>query len=204
MKKILFLSGILSFISLNECYSQKKIREGVAIFEIGMIKSKFISSQGTIYFKNGNIRTERKIMGENEIKIYPKDSNFFYQYYEKDTSKIVEKYQYPSQIDSGCIVKFSDETRIIAGIKCKKAIAFFLQDNDTLDIWFTDEIDGKNQFAFNFKNINGFIMEVKDYKRLLNTNIIGASINKRRVKQKLFELPRGSKVIPHKNIFIGM
>jgi hypothetical protein len=199
MKKIFFLFGIFYFIMVHLCYCQKKIKEGVAIFEMKRTNSEIEPIQRTVYFKNGNIRTEGKIMNKNEINIYSKDSNCQFQFTEGDTSKMVEKLSYRKRIDSGCEVSITNEIKIIAGLKCNKVIICFKEDKDTLELWLTDEIDAINPLSYNINDINGFMMEIKDYKEIYSPYMICVSFKKRKVKNKLFKLPEGSKIFSNEH-----
>ena len=54
-------------------------------------------------------------------------------------------------------IRSMDDTKEIAGYKCKHALITNKKDNTPMDAWFTSEIRGSSDPSYSWKGIDGFI-----------------------------------------------
>jgi GLPGLI family protein len=81
-------------------------------------------------------------------------------------------------------------TKMIAGYKCKKAIAKFEDKNlPSFEIYYTDEIEIKNANWSNpFKSINGVLMEYNVKRYNIEMRFTAKSVSETKVEDETFEL----------------
>lgn len=96
-------------------------------------------------------------------------------------------------------VKLYEETKVIAGMTCKKA-EIITKDEETLEeqvttVWYTDElgIPDKANFASQTKGINGFPLETITKSGEMTQTMTATSIKKGKVKATDFLLPSDAK-----------
>jgi len=95
----------------------------------------------------------------------------------------------------GMNIKYVNETKIIAGYKCKKAL-ITLPDStlDTMIVYYTDQINIKNPNWNNpFKQINGVLLEFQMEQFNIKTKITANYVKSIEVPDKEFEIPSGYK-----------
>lgn len=89
--------------------------------------------------------------------------------------------------------KYVDETKTIAGYKCKKALiempAEEGQENVTLEIFYTDEIDseGMNQM----KGLKGFPLQYSTSNGTFLMTLTADSVDKKTISEQAFAIPDG-------------
>jgi hypothetical protein len=90
-------------------------------------------------------------------------------------------------------VSITNETKNIAGYTCKKAIVTTNDDGvkSTFEVWFTDEIGGKDANFDNpmYKDINGVMLEFILKTPQASMKLSATSIEKKAVSAKDFEIP---------------
>jgi GLPGLI family protein len=60
----------------------------------------------------------------------------------------------------GMVIKWTDETKMIAGFNCKKCIIRLPETGESIDVYYTEEIDLKHPNSTNpYKEIKGVLME---------------------------------------------
>ena len=93
-------------------------------------------------------------------------------------------------------IKYSDETKMIAGVKCKKATVTYKEKNyPPMDVWYTKELDVANSSESNIEGIDGFLME---FTALKDGIIIGSKITSFEqvsVPDSLFIIPEGYNIM---------
>jgi GLPGLI family protein len=105
-------------------------------------------------------------------------------------------------------VKITEETKTIAGYKCKKAIVTLKEENIVMPIWFTEEINTYNsQWESMYKGIKGMIMEAEMKTNGMDMKMTAKSVNKEAVADSKFVVPEGYKQMTedefHKSLEFG-
>jgi hypothetical protein len=200
------------FSSINVLKAQTKINEGKLIMEFQFPDSvsekeknllPFTGNPMTIYFKNGNMRTE--IQGKMGTMIIFQNTNsgefvtcadMMGNKIAMKTSKVsMEKMKSMLPIGKPDI-KYSDETKMISGVKCNRATVTYKDTiYPTLDVWYTKELDVANSSENTIDGIDGFLMESTALKDGI---IIGSKITsfeKVSVPDSLFKIPEGYKMM---------
>jgi len=174
MKKnlIYFLIAVCT-LATNFLFAQKITKEGKATFTFSYpdenkFDPKLLSQRenkgATVYFKNGKSRVEIEtednrfvylIDSKKKENILLRDSTAFKHTFEDIRASMKKFY-------GDTTAEITNETKIIAGQKCVKAIYRYPVSDEKpirkLIIWFTRDIAASN-WNFDFKGIDGFIME---------------------------------------------
>lgn len=96
-------------------------------------------------------------------------------------------------------LKYTDETKNIAGYNCKKVQ--IIQGDKTLDAYFTDEIEVENpNWQSEFKDIKGVLLEYTQISDDVKTKYIAVEIKKEKIKKKDFEIPVDYRIITKKEL----
>ncbi len=95
-------------------------------------------------------------------------------------------------------VEVTNETKIIAGYNCKKAIIYLTDPKSKevtqLEVWFTKELDVNNVYVKGpFQKIEGAMLEFSLEQQGMNMNFQANLVSKESVDVKLFEVPDGYK-----------
>lgn len=95
-------------------------------------------------------------------------------------------------------VEVTNETKIIAGYTCKKAIIYLTDPKSKevtqLEVWFTKELDVDNVYVNGpFQKIEGAMLEFSLEQQGMNMNFQAQQVSKESVDIKLFEVPDGYK-----------
>lgn len=90
-------------------------------------------------------------------------------------------------------VTFTDETKEIAGFKCKKAIITIdSHDNETFDIYYTEEIDfDEPNWATQYANIKGVLMEYQVEKYGLCMRMQATRVSYEKIEDESLKMPEG-------------
>ena len=159
----------------------------------------------TIYFKNGNMRTETRSEMGTMIIFQNTNSDELVTCADMMGNKIaiktskarMEKMKSMFRDSIGTPdIKYSDETKMIAGVKCKKATVTYKEKNfPPMEVWYTKELDVANSSESNIEGIDGFVMEATALKDGI---IIGSKITsfeRISVPDSLFKIPEGYKMM---------
>jgi len=173
MKKItFFLIGLINFLNPEFTIAQEKLNKGKATFKFIYPDEQGISEnllsvaevKGiTVYFKNGKSRAEYKDENNSVVIVDPKTKEKIRLQGDKLAIKMTfeEAQKNQTMIFGDSAATITNETKVVAGYKCKKAIINYevwQRPNRTIEIWFTNELAATNT-RFTFKGIDGFIME---------------------------------------------
>jgi GLPGLI family protein len=94
----------------------------------------------------------------------------------------------------------TNETKEIAGFKCRKAIAS-QKDGGDIIIYCTNDIIAKNQgFADQYKGIEGFPMEYQMTQNGMNMKFVAKSVSKEKVDASKFTIPKDYKITTKEEI----
>jgi hypothetical protein len=152
----------------------------------------------TVSVKGSKARTEMNVGGGVVIEILDYVSktkialiNMMGQKYAiKETAEEIEK---DNAGQPKGVVTLTNETKNIAGYTCKKAIVTTDEDGvkTTFEVWFTDEIGGKDANFDNpvYKDINGVMLEFTSKTPQANMKFTATSVEKKAVSPKDFEIP---------------
>ncbi len=161
-------------------------------------------SEAIIKFKNNKLQFEMSSMGILDIK-------FISNPIQKTLTQMIKF----MDIQSACIqteaevlrdhkdylLKFKEttETKKIAGYICKRVIACFVNDtNSVFDVYYTNELglDSINNIG-PYKSIRGMLMEYRLKKMGLEMCFTAKSVKKETVGDEIFEIPKHYKIITH-------
>jgi hypothetical protein len=207
MKKII-MSSSLTFILLflvSSAMMAGKPFDGVITYKISYPDSKFTEAQlsmapklMTVSIKGSKARTEMNVGGGLVVEILDYVAktkvaliNMMGQKYAiKSTAEEIEKENAGQPKGT---VTITNETKNIAGYNCKKAIVTSDDDGvkSTFEVWFTDEIGGKDANFDNplYKDINGVMLEFILKTPQASMKLSATSIDKKAVPAKDFEIP---------------
>jgi GLPGLI family protein len=207
MKKISLAVAVFCLFNVVLAKAQK-IAEGKLTYEISFpdmevdeqTKS-MMPTESVIYFKDNLMRMEMKMMGMSTVVIgNQKDKSAITlmdmmgnKYAIKMTAEEIEKEK--SKVNSPKYdVKLTDETKVIAGYKCKKAIAS-TKDGNEIVIFYTSEIAAKNQsFNDQYKGVDGFPMEYQMTQNGMNMKLVAKSVSREKVDDSKFTIPPDYKI----------
>jgi len=204
--KITFI--VISFTSLLSLWScnneASKAKEGIIHFELTYLDGEnsnaiitFLPNTMTYTFKDG--KTIQKVEGWGGVfkMIGLSDS--------KNDSVVAlmkilgDKFKYRCKLgeDSfgydpldGCEIEYVEGTKIIAGYKCKKAIAHY-KDID-YELYYTEELNiDKANWNTPFKNVKGVLMEYQISMFHINTKIVATKVEKIKIEDSEFDIPTG-------------
>lgn len=199
--KYIFLFFIL--IAFYSCDKFGGSDQGVITYELKYLEDEkdkpvisLLPTEMEFYYKNDN--TCQKVEGWMSIFSIVGISDF------KTGTKyallkiMADKYMYKSNGSTafgydemkGKTIKFVDETKEIAGYKCKKAIVKYK--GDEFDVYYTDEINIKNPNWNNpYKEIKGVLMEYQISMFDIKTEIKAVKVENIEVDDNVFVVPDG-------------
>jgi GLPGLI family protein len=93
-------------------------------------------------------------------------------------------------------VQITDETKDIAGYKCRKAIVTTTTDGKdkyTFNVWFTKDIEAKNSAKNQIEGIDGFMMEFETKQQGMTIKMTAQSVTPQPVDDSMFVIPDGYK-----------
>jgi hypothetical protein len=102
---------------------------------------------------------------------------------EKDINRELEDYK--------LTFEFTKETKMIAGLKCRKAIATKVADpSQKFDVWYTEELNVQSpNFSNPYCEIKGMLMEYRLKKFDLEMNFKAVSVSADKIADETFVLP---------------
>lgn len=203
MKKLLLAVTICLFIVLAVNAQKKSTFEGTVIFTISfegtelppeaiaMLKD----AQTVMYIKDDRCRVDMTMpMQSTSTIVDNKNKNsvtlmdimgrkFLIRMKEADIKK--EEDSAPETI-----IKYTDETKVIAGYKCKKAeITIKGKQEKAIDVYYTDEIQS-NDIKPVYKGLKGFPLEYLVNQGGMEMKFTAKSISKETIADSKFEIPK--------------
>ena len=154
------------------CFAQKTISEGTIIYEISLqsrnkeikIDEGFAGATSTRYLKGGLSRTDMKTTLGTETTIYNSKTGNAAILKEYSGQKLMilltkENWDEKNKNFDGLVFENSNETKVIGGYHCKKAIAK-LKDGSSLSVFYTPDLVAINkEYDRSFLNLPGFPLE---------------------------------------------
>lgn len=102
------------------------------------------------------------------------------------------------------VITYLDETKDIAGYKCKKAELKFEGEDEPTVIWYTEEITDVYNQQYSGYGIKGAVMEYTVAANGMVMTMTVASISKETVSDDKFVIPEGYELKPYSDMMKGM
>lgn len=164
-----------------------------------------LPKESTLYVKGTKTRIEQNTMGGSNITIMDSKTNKGYiimnmmgqkSAFEMDGTDeaVVKKDTVKPE------VKILDETKEIAGYKCKKATVKYSSEEEPMIVWFTEEIKGVYNQQYNGVGINGAIMEYTVNAQGMEMKMSITKISKETVSDDKFTVPEGYEIKSQKEM----
>ena len=203
----MFPAFLILVCSFNNLFAQVKMNAGKIKFESTYPERKeenssraaaFLSpEEKTIYFKNGNTRTEIQTPLGRMISIYLAKTGETLTYSDKSNQTFAMKTT-KADIDNLKTemgvrkpnVRLTNETKKIAGINCMKAVVTYAN-QQPYDVWYTTELDAHNSSDTGIDGVEGFLMEFTTNGKKGVTHTVCTSVEKMEVQDAMFMLPPG-------------
>lgn len=213
-KKVLVFSifcGIATAIIVSGCATGGKgsLTEGVIEYDASVLNTdnpmaSYAPSKMTFKFKDSKCRGEISAgMGMlNTVLITDPEDKTLTQLVRVVTQKYAHVYDYTAvQKENSAIpdyiLKVTDETKMIAGYKCKRAIFDFKDAKyPDYDVYFTNEIEIQNpNWASPFHEIEGVLMEYQVSRYGMDLRFTAKSVNHSKVESNQFEISEDYKIV---------
>ncbi len=98
-------------------------------------------------------------------------------------------------------IELVDETKIIAGYECMKALAWFGENEDPVEIYYTTKLNVENPNAYNpYKNIQGVLMQFKLNINNMDMLLVATDVRPESIEQGAFNVPPGYKPVTKKEL----
>jgi len=108
-------------------------------------------------------------------------------------------------------ITYTDETKMIAGVKAQKAIVIFTEEDGTEtieEVYFAPEIGGENfNFDTPYRDIKGALLEYGNDNEMFKSKMVAKTIKKKKIKPTAFLIPTDYKEVTSEElqeIFGGM
>ena len=213
MKKVLIICAFIGLLVASCKYANPKyINEGIIEYDAKVVDennpmASLAPGKMTVRFKNNLFAAEMSTMGvftttfiSNPVK---KNLTLLVKMFDVKQACIYDEKAIKAENDNYQLeFKETNETKEIAGYKCKKLIAT-LADDPTVkfDVYYTEEL---NVTSPNFTNpyfkIKGMPMEYRLKKFGLELTFTALGVKKEDIPNETFELPAYYKVIPKKEM----
>jgi GLPGLI family protein len=155
-----------------------------------------------VYFKDDNSRGEMDMMGGKVITITDGKSGETISCMDlmgkKQAIKTTREDADKERAKMGEYeVKLSDETKELAGYKCKKATIVFkdVEKSEPIEIWYTKDLEIKNSEKYSWKGIDGYMMEFSVNQKGMGMKFTCTDVKKQEVSDDMFKIPEGYTVI---------
>lgn len=216
IKRILLFFSLASLWILSSCGGSKKtenaLTEGKIEYNAEVVDQShpmagLAPGSATVKFKDNRLQVEMSTMGIFNT-IFISDPN-------KKTLTQMVKFM---DIKNACIqteadlakenkdyeLKFEEtkQTKKIAGYKCKKVKASFVNDpSNTFDVYYTDELglDSINNMG-PYKQINGMLMQYRLKKLGLEMCFTATCVKNEEIKDEVFDVPAFYKIVTRKEM----
>lgn len=198
-----FFTGIL--------VAQTKISEGKLMMKFTFPDSlsdqqrklvNLLPREQTIWFKNGNTRNESKSGMGSLIMIHDATTGESFACMDMMGKKLALKSTKESlsklrgMMDLGKPnIKTGDETRVIAGLNCRKILVTYPDKIPPFEAWFTNDLTAVNSPETLIEGVSGFVMETRTLMRGMILRSTCTSFDKVAVNDSLFKFPEGYKVM---------
>jgi len=211
LKQILFYSCSVTLLFCG-CNNNEKglLTEGVINYEVTLINKDYYMAYAapsamTFEFKDSKCRgvinagpggiVTTTFISDPEKKIFSQlfqmgNKKFVHAFDDGEMQKENEGFPLHS-------VKRTDETKVIAGYKCKKVVYDFKDESiPDFDVYYTNDLAVKSpNWASPFKEVDGILMEYQVNKYGLILRFTATALNHVKVESSDFEVPNDHKVV---------
>jgi GLPGLI family protein len=212
MKKFsLIFASLILLIHIQKSSAQEKLKEGKITFEIEINNAEEMNDQMlammpkemVVYFKDGKSRGEMDMMGGKIVSITDGKAGETISCMDimgkKQAIKTTKEDAEKEKAKLGDYdVKITDDTKDIAGYKCRKAIITYknkdAKENDMV-VWFTNELEASNSEKYSWKGIDGYMMEFSVDQRGMAMKFTCTEVKKQEVSDDMFKIPDGYTVM---------
>jgi len=201
LKQIIFFS-LLNLVLVGRLWSQKKVSELTITYNYTLTNnadpkaaSNSLSATNTNYIKGNMSRSETVSQVFSSSTIYDDKTGFAVILREVNGQKLLirlnpENWQDKNKRFQGLKFTNSQESKVIAGYKCEKAVAT-TADGFTITVFYTlDLIPENKNYDPEFKSLDGLPLEYEFTKGNLVIKYILASINLNPVPASRFDIPK--------------
>ena len=208
MKKVLFISVLIGLLASSCKYANPKyINEGVIEYDAKVVDENhpmagLAPGKMTVKFKNNLFAAEMSSMGVFTTTFIANPTKKTLTQLVKvfnvkqaciDDEKMIQKENDDYKLE----FKETNETKEIAGYKCKKLIANLAEDPTVkFDVYYTEEMNVKDpNFSNPYSKVKGMLMEYRLKKFGLEMTFTALGVKKEEIADEEFELPAYYKVI---------
>lgn len=202
MKKVVLIALAIFLASL--AWSQKKISELTLVYDASIttgsdepkMADAFDGATTTIYLKGNLSRSELSSALFSSTTIHDARTGAAVVLREVSGQKLLIRMTPENWIEKnrkyqGISFTNANETKVIAGYTCIKAVAT-LSDGSTFTVYYTTEIIPENkEYDYQFKNLNGLPLEYELTQGKLKIKYTVSKINLNPVPASKFDIPRG-------------
>lgn len=203
MKKIIFTLLIMSTLMFKT--NAQKTFEGTVTFSItyGDLPPEMagyesmLPKESITKIKDGNNKTEQtSAMGTN-ITISDKDGNVtILMNMMGQKIAIKEAASTTKEEVDKPVITYIDETKVIAGYKCKKAELKFKDENAVMVVYYTEEINSNiKNTQVSVEGLKGFMMEYSIENQGIEMTISASSVKKEKISDAEFTVPSDYEVM---------
>lgn len=188
---------LLVFCALGSLTSQAQF-EGVITYSIEYIEvpeeirgmESMLPSEMTMTFKDENARVEQEIMGGSQVVVTGEQTFVLMDMMgqkiaitmtDEEVAKAKEEAEEP-------VYEYSDETKTIIGIECKKVV--LTTENGDVVIWYTDEVK-VGATVDNFEFLDGLPLQYETVQQGMKLRLTAKNILEEDVSDSEFEIPAG-------------
>jgi len=201
LKQIIFFS-LFNLVLVGHLWSQKKVSELTITYNYTLTNnadpkaaSNSLSATNTNYIKGNMSRSETVSQVFSSSTIYDDKTGFAVILREVNGQKLLirlnpENWQDKNKRFQGLKFTNSQESKVIAGYKCEKAVAT-TADGFTITVFYTRDLIPENKnYDPEFKSLDGLPLEYEFTKGNLVIKYILASINLNPVPASRFDIPK--------------
>lgn len=203
MNKITISLAFMMLFNLTLGWAQKKVSELTLVYNATIttgskeprLGDAFDGSTTTVFVKGSMSRSEMVSALASFTTIYDSRTGSSVILQEVSGQKILirmaaEDWKEKNKRYEGITFNNTDETKIIAGYGCTKAIAK-MSDGATFTVYYTKEIMPDNMdFNYQFKNLNGLPLEYELKQGSVTINYSASSISLNPIPASKFDIPK--------------
>lgn len=208
MKKLIILcTALVAFTSaaVAQTFTEGKIVYKISYPDLGGMAGmeSMLPKETTTYIKGNKVRTEQEqpMMGkvitisDNKTGNSSTYMNMMGSKYEITSNRA--DYEKNNATTLNAKVEITNETKVICGYTCKKAIATYTEDGETItqEIWFAPDLKGVDTGMRPYKGIDGMFLEFSQGQKTqmgsITMKITATLVSKDAVSDAMFKKPEG-------------
>lgn len=160
--------------------------------------------ESQLYVKGKKTRIEQNTMGGTNITIMDSETNKGFiimnmmgmkNAYEMNTADMAKAAEGPKPT-----ITYKDETKEIAGYKCKKAELKYEGEEEPMILWYTEEITDVYNQQYSNIGLKGSVMEYTVAANGMVMTMSVKEIKKEKVSEDMFKVPEGYEVKPYEEL----